>query len=85
VQIAKHCGRAPCRCQTGDKHVGWCLTRYHQGKTHTTYVPLDLVEEVRRWTQEHRRVKCLIAEISELNRALIRTHVTAKGRRPRKS
>lgn len=80
VRIAKHCGRAGCRCQRGEKHAGWYLTRYHQGRTQTTYVPLDLVEEVRAWVKEHRRVKQLIAEISELNRALIRTHVGAKKR-----
>jgi len=81
VQIAKHCGRAGCHCQSGEKHVGWYLTRYHRGKTQTTYVPLDMVEEVRGWIEEHRRVKRLMAEISELNRALIRTHVAARKRR----
>lgn len=81
VQIAKHCGRAGCRCQDGEKHVGWYLTRYRDGKTQTTYVPLDMVEEVRAWVEEHRRVKQLIAEISELNRALIRVHVAERKRR----
>ena len=27
VRIAKHCGRAGCHCQSGDKHVGWYLTQ----------------------------------------------------------
>ena len=80
VQIAKHCGRPGCHCHTGEKHVGWYLTRYHQGKTQTTYVPLDMVEEVRIWIEEYRRVKRLIAEISELNRALIRSHVAERKR-----
>ena len=87
VPIAKHCGRAGCRCQPvgrggrGEKHVGWYLTRYHAGKTQTTYVPVDLVKEVRAWVQEHRRVRRLVREISELNRALIRMHVTEKERK----
>jgi len=80
VPIAKHCGRAGCRCQAGEKHVGWYLTRSVRGKTQTTYVPLDLLKEVRAWVAEHRRVKALLAEISELNRALIRTHVAARAR-----
>ena len=87
VRIAKHCGRAGCRCQParrggrGEKHVGWYLTRYHAGKTQTTYVPVDLVREVRAWVKEHRRVRGLVQDISELNRALIRLHVTEKERR----
>ena len=80
VRIAKHCGRAGCRCQRGEKRVGWYLTRYHAGKTRTTHVPVDLVEEVRAWVKEHRRVRRLAQEISELNRALIRMRVTEKER-----
>lgn len=91
VRIAKHCGRKGCRCQPveqggrGEKHVGWYVTRYHAGKTQTTYVPVDLVSEVRAWVKEHRRVRQLVQEISELNRALIRLHVAEKERRAGRS
>ena len=85
VQIAKHCGRAGCHCQKGEKHLGWYLTRSVKGKTQTTYVPLEMLEEVQGWIQEHHRLKELIAEISELNRALIRTHVTHRKRRGTRS
>jgi hypothetical protein len=85
VRIAKHCGRPGCRCQTGEKHVGWYLTRPVKGKTQTTYVPLGMLEEVHGWTREYRRLKRLVAEISELNRALIRTYVTERKRRGTRS
>jgi len=81
VQIAKHCGRPGCHCQTGEKHVGWYLTRPVKGKTQTTYVPQEILEEVQGWIQEHRRLKKLMAEIAELNRELIRAHVTERKRR----
>src|SRR3989304_6713118 len=81
VRIAKHCGRPGCHCQTGEKHVGWYLTRRVNGRTQTTYVPQAMQEEIHGWIQEHRRLKKLMAEISELNRALIRTHVTERKRR----
>ena len=81
VQIAKHCGRPGCRCQKGQKHVGWYLTRSVDGKTQTTYVPLDLRKEVDGWIKAHRRLKQLVEEISALNRALIRTHVAERQRR----
>jgi hypothetical protein len=85
VRIAKHCGRPGCHCQTGEKHVGWYLTRPVKGKTQTTYVPLEMLEEVQGWIQEHRRLKKLMAEIAELNRALIRTYVTERKRRGTRS
>jgi hypothetical protein len=85
VQIAKHCGRPGCHCQQGEKHVGWYLTRPVSGKTQTTYVPLALLEEVQGWIQEYRRLKTLTAEISQLNRELIRTHVAHSRRQVTKS
>src|SRR5881409_3602717 len=59
VEIAKHCGRSGCRCQSGHKHVGHYLTFAVAGKTHTVYVPQDLLKEVRAWIQEHKRMKLL--------------------------
>ena len=85
VQIAKHCGRPGCHCQTGEKHVGWYLTRSVAGKTQTTYVPQDMLKEVQGWIAEHRRIKELIAEISDLNRALIRAHVAQRDRQTARS
>jgi hypothetical protein len=85
VRIAKHCGRPGCHCQKGAKHVGWYLTRPVQGKTQTTYVPQEMLQEVQGWIQEHRRIKQLVTEISELNRALIRAYVTERKRRGTRS
>ena len=85
VRIAKHCGRPGCHCQSGEKHVGWYLTRPVNGKTQTTYVPQELRPEVQGWIQEHRRLKQLVSEISELNRALIRAYVTERKRRGTRS
>ena len=85
VQIAKHCGRPGCHCQRGEKHVGWYLTRTVAGKTQTTYVPLTLLKEVQGWIQEYHRLKTLTAEISQLNRELIRTEVAHRRRSSPKS
>ena len=85
VQIAKHCGRAGCRCQRGEKHVGNYLTFKEKGKTRTVYVPLELVEEVRAWIDEQRRLKQLMKEASELSVALIRGHVKDRQRRAGRS
>lgn len=81
VQIAKHCGREGCHCQTGEKHVGHYLTLKVDGKTKTVYVPLDLLEEVQSWITEHKRLKLLVSEISQLSLARVRGYAQDQKRR----
>ncbi len=81
VVIAKRCGREGCRCETGEKHTGNYITFRLLGKTKTVYVPLDLLDEVRSWIKEHKRLKQVTHEISELSVALIRGHVEESKRR----
>jgi len=86
VQIHKHCGRQTCHCQQGGpKHVGNYLTYKVQGKTRTVYVPLDLLDDVRSWVEEHKRLKALLQEVSQLTLALVKGHAQhqkRKGGRP---
>lgn len=60
---------------------GWHVTLKHAGKTKTVYVPGDLKEEVQASIQEHRRLKRLLREITQLQLALIRLHRTEQKRR----
>jgi hypothetical protein len=57
------------------------VTLKERGKTRTVYVPKDLTEEVAKSIQEHRRLKTLLREITQLQLALIRLHKTAQARR----
>lgn len=61
----------------GGSHV----TLKHAGKTRTVYVPKDLTEEVLASIQEHRRLKRLLREITQLQLELIRSHRTEQVRR----
>ena len=85
VHKGKRCGRPGCHCEHGPKHFSYFLTYKLDGKTQTVYVPLDMVQEVRRWIQEHRRLKQLSQEIRDLAVAWIRTHCRARRRLPRGS
>jgi hypothetical protein len=85
VVIEKTCGHPGCRCQRGEKHAGHYLTFKEAGKTRTVYVPVDLLEDVQEWVQEHQRLKQLSAEISQLAIALIRSHVTMRRKRAGRS
>jgi hypothetical protein len=86
VQITKHCGRSCCHCQQGGPlHTAHQLTYKVQGKTRTVYVPLDLLEQVRAWIAEHKRLKTLLAEINQLTLALVKTHAQHQKRKKGRS
>jgi hypothetical protein len=59
----------------------WHVTLKQRGKTRTVYVPLDLKDEVLACIQEHRRLKRLLREITQLQLAMIRGHKTHQARR----
>jgi len=81
VTIHKKCGRAGCHCQKGQGHPGHYLTCKQRGKTRTVYVPQDLIPQVQAWIAEHRRLKTLHQEISQLALAQVQGHVSAKRRK----
>lgn len=85
VTIRRACGNPNCRCARGQKHPGHYLTWKVKAKTHTAYVPVQLLPQVKLWTQEHRRLKQLVREITQLCLALIQTHVTAQRRKSGRS
>jgi len=67
-------------------HVAHQLTVSVKGKTHTVYVPKEMIEEVRQWIKNYRRLQRIIKEVSKLDMALIHRHVPesrggAKARR----
>lgn len=59
----------------GCTQPGWHLTFKQKGKTRTVYVPMDLVAEVKSWTQNYQRLKQLIREVSRHSLGLVRGHV----------
>ncbi len=82
VTIAKHCGRPGCHClRGGPKHPGCYLTCKIDGTTRTTYVPHDLLPDVRSRIDNHHRLKSLLHEIHLLTLALVRTHARHRQRR----
>jgi uncharacterized protein DUF6788 len=82
TQVHKRCGRKTCRCYThGERHPAWHLTYKDEGKTHSVYVPLDLLDEVRSWIDNHKQHKNLLAEVHQLTLALVRSHVQTRKRK----
>lgn len=81
AEIGVTCGNLNCRCARGYKHRSHILKRQVRGKTQSLYVPVDMVEEARKWVEEYRRVKRLLKDISDLNRSIIKAYVPTKRAR----
>jgi hypothetical protein len=72
----------PLAASIGVQRGGGCqVTLKQRGKTRTVYVPQGLTEEVQASVQEHRRIRRLLAEITQLQLALIRGHRAEQARR----
>lgn len=81
VVVRRRCGNPRCKCAKGEKHPAHYLTRKVKGKTQGLYIPVDMVQEVRAWNQEHRRLKKLVAEICERQREVVKLYGAEKRRR----
>ena len=64
---------------------GYQLTLKQNGKTRTVYLPKGLKEEGEASIREHRRIKILLQEITQLQLARIRTHVSDVHRRGKRA
>jgi hypothetical protein len=80
----KRCGNPKCRCAQGlPIHETAVLTWKEGQRTHTLYVPVELREEVTRWVEEGKRLKALIAQMSEAQRTFLVSKRTARRRSTR--
>jgi len=41
------CGKSNCKCASGEKHTSYKLVKKIQGRSKTTHIPRELVEEVK--------------------------------------
>jgi len=72
------CGNPDCKCARGEKHTSNILTKKVNGKTKSVYVPADMLEEAKQWTQEYKKVKELMKEISNYNEQILKKYVKTK-------
>jgi len=78
------CGKPRCKCARGDRHEAYVLSKKVRGKTVTTHIPRDLLDEVKSWAEEQARIKKLMGEISDLSERIIRVHVKERRRQKTK-
>jgi hypothetical protein len=79
VESKRKCGSKKCVCANGGElHSAYILTKRKDGKTKTIYIPVNMVNEVRKWSNEYKRIKTLIHEIDELSEQVIATTKACK-------
>ena len=68
------CGNAGCKCARGERHgpVWYLSITLDQTRRAGSTVPVDQVEEVRRWIENYHRVKEHLEKICNINRELLR-------------
>jgi hypothetical protein len=81
--VGVKCGNPDCKCAKGEKHTSNILTKKVNGKTKSVYVPADMLEEAKKWTQEYKKLKELMKEISNYNEQILKTYVKTKKAKKR--
>jgi hypothetical protein len=61
------CGNPNCRCARGQKHPALYLILSAGKRQRQLYIPAAWHDRVRQWVENHRQVKALIHEISEIH------------------
>ena len=81
VTIKVRCGNASCKCARGEKHTSNILTKKVAGKSKSIYVPTEMLEEARNWTENFKKAKRLMKEISHYNEKILKKYVKVKRSR----
>lgn len=70
--IERICGSKGCACRhNGPKHPAMYLMWKDDQKTRALYIPRLLEAEVRKWSQNYRKVKDIMKKITEVQRQII--------------
>lgn len=85
VEFRRKCGKPGCHCANGPGHPAHHLTFKEGGRTRSVHVPAELLEEVRAWVEEHKRIKAKLAHVSQLALARIRVQAGTRRRRAGRS
>jgi hypothetical protein len=88
AMVPRKCGSPNCPCAQGVvKHQAMILCKKVAGRSVATYVPKELWSQVRAWNREHKKIKRVLKELSQINEQIIRNHVGEQraARRVRRS
>ncbi len=72
--VRRICGNPRCQCRTdpAKKHPAMYLTWKENQKTQALYVPVANQKEAELWSQNYKKLKKQIREVSDFNKKLLR-------------
>lgn len=76
VLLKQSCTNKNCsKCKSGEKHPQYYLTQSKNSKSKLTFVGNKNEKLVREWTENHKKIKQLIEDLSDLNLILLKSGV----------
>jgi hypothetical protein len=63
----------------GCEKPGWHLTFKKRGRTQTVYVPMDMVEDVKKWTKEYQKLRRIIRTVTRHSLGIVRGYVANRS------
>jgi hypothetical protein len=63
----RSCGKATCKCATGEKHSSLYLVSRQDGQMRQLFVPKNMEGKVRQWVEQYQRAQELLEKISEFH------------------
>ena len=79
TKTRKLCGRPSCPCATKSLlHETTLLTWKEDGKTKSLYISKNFIAEVEKWIAEGRKLKDLMAQMSETQRMFMQSRKSKK-------
>ncbi|MEI7815427.1 MAG: DUF6788 family protein [Coriobacteriia bacterium] len=67
LERMRSCGKPTCRCaKGGPKHRAVSLALCGKGKLRQLHIPSDWEQRVRQWVDNHRTLRGLLAELSDV-------------------
>ena len=72
VILHQTCGRKGCHCEKGEKHPGYYFSVNNKGKTKMCYVPKDQVSLFKKYSENHKKLKDLLLELTLINIELLK-------------
>ncbi len=67
LERQRSCGNPRCHCATGAKHRAVYLMLRQDGRLRQLYIPAAYEARVRQWVANHRQLKDLLRQISDLH------------------
>lgn len=79
AKVKRRCGNKNCKCYLkGEKHESYYLMYKAKGVTKAVYIPVDMEDTVREWNDNYKILKDTVAEISRIDKEIIRRHVAER-------